>query len=220
MSMQEMVGAPLLDGVAEEGRKKEIESNRSTDEAEPVTITVSVPFLFNVAAISGGLGCILTLIIAVHLKQLPLWPLKNISQYAAKYPGIWLFRFCCALCGFCTVAVGYFGYLKQTDRSKFGWAAIFCGLGITGAGIVSCTEFNTLHLTFAVIFFVAGGVLSSLEAAYKRSCLMALSSLVIWISLIGIVVLAAEGKTGSALLSIFEWTVAALLLGLMLFMGR
>ena len=86
--MQELVGSPLLDHVAEEGRKKQPESKESKDGADPVKITVEVPFLFNLAGISGGLGCILTLIIAVHLKQLPLWPLKNISQYAAKYPGV------------------------------------------------------------------------------------------------------------------------------------
>ena len=86
--MQELVGAPLLDHVAEEGRKKQPESCESKGGADPVKITVEVPFLFNVAGISGGLGCILTLILAVYLKQLPLWPLKNISQYAAKYPGV------------------------------------------------------------------------------------------------------------------------------------
>ena len=92
--------------------------------------------------------------------------------------------------------------------------------GITGAGVVSCEEFNVLHLSFAVIFFVAGGVLTSLEAVYKRSCWMTLSSVVVWISLIGIIVLAAQGKSGSPVLSIFEWTVAALLLLLMFYMGK
>ena len=79
--MQEMVvGKPLLEHCTEEGR---IQPKREEDD-DPVTITVKVPLLFNVAALAGGAGCILTLILAVYLKQLPLWPLKNISQYAAK----------------------------------------------------------------------------------------------------------------------------------------
>ena len=53
---------------------------------------------------------------------------------------------------------------------------------------MSCVEFNTLHLWFALVFFVSGGVLATTEAHYKKSLWMAVSSGVIWLSLIGIIV--------------------------------
>ena len=94
------------------------------------------------------------------------------------------------------------------------------GVGVTGAGIVSCVEMNTIHLCFAFVFFVSGGVLVTNEARYKKSVWMAVSSGMIWLSLIGIAVLAVIGKGRSPLLSIFEWLAAIVLLTVFFYMGR
>jgi len=213
----------------------EFDEDNNNNPAVP-TITVSVPFLFRVAAISGGIGCFSVVVVAVFLGQQPLWPLRDISRYAENDPGIYLFRFCSALCGFSTVSVGSFGYLgwataavvppKKRKRTVFLFAravaVILCGIGIIGAGlVVSCNEFLGLYLAFVAIFFVSGAVWLSLEAVHKKSCLLALSGLVVWFSLIDIVLIAVvEGKTGSVVVSVLEWLIVALLFGLMPFVGR
>ena len=68
---------------------------------------ISVIVLMRIGVGLAATACLLVFCIAVARKQQPAFPLKNISQYAATYPSIYIFRLGTALCSSCLFAVAY-----------------------------------------------------------------------------------------------------------------
>ena len=110
--------------------------------------------------------------LAVSLGQQTAWPLMNISQYAAQYPGVYFFRTGTTMCAAAMLLIAYtfwrdsrghpFPEVKGASLQAGGreqrvhlrskgpgpWAAfwfLLSGIGLAGAGIVSCYENNSVH---------------------------------------------------------------------------
>jgi archaellum biogenesis protein FlaJ (TadC family) len=165
-------------------------------------------------------------IISVAKEQEPAWPLRNISQYAAHYPSIYLFRACGAAAATLFIQAGM--ALFRTARWTLPLLAISGG-GLGGAAVISCTEDNDVHLSFALAAFVGFGLCMACAAALPRDRLLrrplarstrrvwAFQSLLIWLGLGMVVLLFTDDQlvaheTGLVMVSIIEWTLVANLL--------
>ena len=77
--------------------------------------------LIRIGVIIGGLACVSAIFIsAVITKKAPLWPLLDISQYAAIYPAVYFFRAGMTLCGGALAAVGV-SIIFQQERT---WSCV------------------------------------------------------------------------------------------------
>ena len=133
----------------------------TTTLSSPLTITLRVATALRLVSVVMCFSSILSLAIAVSLSLQPLWPLKNISQYAATSPAIYFFRMGTLVSGVLLVGCACSFYQQRHALTKIGMGpcTIFgffvAGIGLGGAGLISCVENNGVHTTLAFSMFIA-----------------------------------------------------------------
>jgi hypothetical protein len=129
----------------------------------PLTIAINTSTTLRGVCFLMALSSLLSLAISVAKKQQPLWPLMNISQYAAPYPSIYFFRTGTSLSGFLLVlcSISFWQHRKNPASASIGLGPMtivgffLSGLGLVGAGLISCFENNDVHTTLAMLMFVS-----------------------------------------------------------------
>ena len=166
---------------------------------------------------------LLSLAISVAKKQQPLWPLMNISQYAAPYPSIYFFRVGTSISGFLLMlcSVSFWQHRKHPASTSLGLAPItimgffLSGLGLVGAGLISCFENNDVHTTLAMLMFVSeasiqfGNVFCHRypEASSASRMWRAFGTVFLLMALVTTVLMASHAVPKvDYLISILEWT--------------
>ena len=66
--------------------------------APPGTVAVRIKHILRGGVLLMGLSIIASFVLAVVQRQQTAWPLMNISQYAANYPGVYIFRVGTTMC--------------------------------------------------------------------------------------------------------------------------
>ncbi len=105
--------------------------------------------------------------ITVSLGQEPAWPLRNISQYAAHFPAVYIWR--AGAISACVLLAQAGWALRR--RARWGLVLTVTTLCLMVAGTVSCVEDNSVHTFFAILAFLGLGALQGFaaHAAYRHT---------------------------------------------------
>lgn len=189
--------------------------------------------------LAGSWALVVT--ISVARRQEPLWPLHNISQYAAQYPSIYFFRAAGTAAGVLLSQAA----LALRPRARWALMLMPAGLCFAGASCVSCKEDNNVHLTFAFGAFMLFAAVEgcAAHAASRRDprglfcqpCaaggprprprLWAAGSAFVWASLVVVVLVGAkvvpmEKVAKGCFVSILEWAIVANFVAFLLHFAR
>ena len=138
-------------------------SNDKYGDSKTFIISIRISFALRLVCFFMAISSLISLIISVSLNQQPLWPLRNISQYAAPYPSIYFFRIGTSISGILLIACAITFYQQRTNykvrRVGMGPFTILgfllSGVGLMGAGLISCVENNDVHTSFAMVMFIS-----------------------------------------------------------------
>ena len=194
-------------------------------------ISLTISFALKTVAILMSFSSLLGLIISVANKQEPLWPLMNISQYAANYPAIYFFRIGTSISAILLIGISH-TFFKERQLTRISSAAsisttsainskigawtilgfLVAGIGLGGAGLISCFENNDVHTSLAFAMFIAmaciqTGQITKSCASSRGSLLRCVSCMYLWFCLLMTILMASHVvEKVDYLISILEWT--------------
>jgi len=197
-----------------------------------LTLTLKVSTALRLVCCLVIFGSVLSFILSVANKQETAWPLMNISQYAANYPAIYFFRIATSISAVLLLGVArslyqnldYFDSFdlggdelleESNPKVHVGYWTIFgffvAGIGLGGAGLISCHENNNIHTSLALaMFFSQASIQTGQFRSWSMSigpCIRALGTMYLWVSLVVTALMSTHTVTKVAyVISLLEWT--------------
>ena len=191
-----------------------------TKAAASLSVTLRVSTALRTICLLMTSTCLLVFVLAVSAKQQTAWPLMNISQYAATYPAIYFFRIGTSVSAVLLLGCTSSFYHHRTPLQLGPFTLlvwIIAGVGLGASGLISCTENNGVHTSFALSMFVANTMIQSgrslcwkeeTEKPWTRySSLLVAGAVYLWMCLIVTALMATKvlPKVGYVV-SLLEWT--------------